>query len=62
MGRKLIAIAVAAALALGIGACGEKQPPPDKRSGAEKSVDNAGKALEGAAKRAKKAVDGDSSK
>lgn len=62
MGRKLIAIAVAAALALGIGACGEKQPPPDKRSGAEKSVDNAGKALEGAAKRAKKAVEGDSNK
>ena len=59
MGRKLIAIFVAAALALGIGACGEKQPPPDKRSGAEKSVDNAGKALEGAAKRAKKAADGD---
>ncbi len=62
MGRKLIAIVVAAALALGIGACGEKQPPPDTRSNAEKSVDNAGKALEGAAKRAKNAVDGDSSK
>jgi predicted small lipoprotein YifL len=62
MGRKLIAIAVAAALALGMAACGEKQPPPDKRSNAEKSADNAGKALEGAAKRAKNAVEGDSGK
>jgi len=59
MGRKLIAIAFAMALALGIGACGEKQPPPDKRSSAEKSVDSAGKALEGGAKSAKKAVGGD---
>ena len=62
MARKLIAVALAAALALGMGACGEKQPPPDKRSNAEKSVDNAGKALEGAAKRAKSSVEGDSNK
>jgi hypothetical protein len=60
MGRKIVVIAAAAALALCIGACGDKQPPPDKRSSAEKSADNAGKALEGAAKRAKSAVEGDS--
>ena len=62
MGRKLIVLAVAAALALGAGACGPSQPPPDKRSNAEKSVDNAGKALEGAAKAGKKAVNGDPQK